>query len=555
MPDPIIADTPFGETPAWPPSPARLDRELDAQNNAIINVDWSLDKISLTTDVQGLLPLSNIASNTGPYLLGSTATGSPVRITIGSNVTLSGDTLSAATSGGAGSGDFSTNTSTSVVNEIVLFSNTGGKQGKRSTGTGVCQLVAGVLNVAAVPLVGNVTGTLPAANMPALTGAVTSTVGTVATTIAPLAVTNAMLAGGITASNLVGSDINTLGTITAGNWAATPIPVAYGGTGSSSVAAARAALGLQSLTNVGDVDYTVLTTDNTVSLNAFLTAVRTWTLPQASTVNDGTVIKITDSVAGVSATNYVQIAPFAGDTISGSASSFILNKSYGVITLTKSKSTGWVVLATTSIIRRIFTSNQTYTTPVGIKAIFVEVIAGGGAGGGAAVSSSNLSVGGGGGGGGYGSVYLASPASSYLITVGPGGAGVSGSPGNNGSSTTFGAVCTALGGAGGAVLAAGTTVTAVVGGVGGGANVGDFFSFASSGSPGLRLSASTGVSGQGGAAALGIGGSNTPVIAPGSIAGNPGQQYGGGGSGAITTGAAAAGGAGSAGACFVTEYY
>ncbi len=44
------------------------------------------------------------------------------------------------------------------------------------------------------------------------------------------AVTNAMLAGAITASNLVGTDIATVGTITAGVWNGTKIDVAHGGT-------------------------------------------------------------------------------------------------------------------------------------------------------------------------------------------------------------------------------------------------------------------------------------------------------------------------------------
>jgi len=42
-------------------------------------------------------------------------------------------------------GDFSSNTSTSVDGEIVLFSGTAGKTGKRATGTGIAKLTAGVL--------------------------------------------------------------------------------------------------------------------------------------------------------------------------------------------------------------------------------------------------------------------------------------------------------------------------------------------------------------------------------------------------------------------------
>lgn len=53
-------------------------------------------------------------------------------------------------SGAAGSGDFSSNTSTSVDSEVVLFSGTGGKLGKRATGTGVAHLASGVLSASAV---------------------------------------------------------------------------------------------------------------------------------------------------------------------------------------------------------------------------------------------------------------------------------------------------------------------------------------------------------------------------------------------------------------------
>ena len=51
------------------------------------------------------------------------------------------------------------------------------------------------------------------------------------------AVTNAMLAGSITAANLVGTDIATLGTITAGTWHGSVVAPAYGGTGIANNAA------------------------------------------------------------------------------------------------------------------------------------------------------------------------------------------------------------------------------------------------------------------------------------------------------------------------------
>lgn len=49
---------------------------------------------------------------------------------------------------GAGAGDFSSNTATSVDGEIVLFSGTGGKTGKRATTTGLLKAASGVLSAA-----------------------------------------------------------------------------------------------------------------------------------------------------------------------------------------------------------------------------------------------------------------------------------------------------------------------------------------------------------------------------------------------------------------------
>ena len=48
---------------------------------------------------------------------------------------------------GAGGGDFSSNTSTSVDGELVLFSGTAGKTGRRATSSGVAVLTSGVLGV------------------------------------------------------------------------------------------------------------------------------------------------------------------------------------------------------------------------------------------------------------------------------------------------------------------------------------------------------------------------------------------------------------------------
>lgn len=50
---------------------------------------------------------------------------------------------------GAGTGDFSSNTASSVDGEMVLFSGAGGKTGKRATATGILKAASGVLSAAA----------------------------------------------------------------------------------------------------------------------------------------------------------------------------------------------------------------------------------------------------------------------------------------------------------------------------------------------------------------------------------------------------------------------
>lgn len=51
----------------------------------------------------------------------------------------------------AGSGDVSSNTATSVVDEVVLFTDTTGKSIKRATGSGIAKLTSGVLSVVTAP--------------------------------------------------------------------------------------------------------------------------------------------------------------------------------------------------------------------------------------------------------------------------------------------------------------------------------------------------------------------------------------------------------------------
>lgn len=64
---------------------------------------------------------------------------------------LKADATWAVPAGGGGGGDFSSNTSSSVDGEVVLFSGTGGKTGKRATGSGIAILTSGVLSVTSAP--------------------------------------------------------------------------------------------------------------------------------------------------------------------------------------------------------------------------------------------------------------------------------------------------------------------------------------------------------------------------------------------------------------------
>lgn len=94
------------------------------------------------------------------------------------------------------------------------------------------------------------------------------------TAIGALKVTNAMLAGSIAASKLIGTDIATVGTITAGTWNGTIISGVFGGTGINN--------GTGTLSFTGNNAYT-LTGGGTISMGGF-----TLTVPATGTAVLGT---------------------------------------------------------------------------------------------------------------------------------------------------------------------------------------------------------------------------------------------------------------------------
>jgi hypothetical protein len=210
---------------------------------------------------------------------------------------------------------------------------------------------------------------------------------------------------------------------------------------------------------------------------------------------------------------------------------------------------------------RVLTSGTSYVPSTGTRAIYVECLGGGGQGGGAATSSSTVSLGGGGGGGAYAAKLLTGAAvknpTTYAIGAG-GTTGTAGNAGQAGGDTTWDTnVVVAKGGAGGAVLAAGSTAVMQAGANGGAqaSCTGDLAIGGEPGGMGQRTSGTTYLyAGNGGCSALGgapgVGAINSTAGATGQAALN----YGSGGAGAATLATAAAGGAGTNGFIRVWEF-
>lgn len=118
----------------------------------------------------------------------------------------------------------------------------------------------------------------------------------------------------------------------------------------------------------------------------------------------------------------------------------------------------WATIASSGGLLAVttFTGNGTWNKSTNNPSkIMVMAVGGGGAGGG--TNTTNPCGATGGEAGAVNWAYTASPASSYSITIGAGGTGVVGGTGNTGSSTTVGALLTALGGYGGKLLEAAST--------------------------------------------------------------------------------------------------
>lgn len=266
----------------------------------------------------------------------------------------------------------------------VLYNNSGILGGYAVSGTGSVAMTANpvftapnlgtpsavtLTNGTGLPASG-LTGTLQAAQFPALTGDVTTTAGSLATTIGAGKVTNSMLTGSITASKLVGTDISTVGTVTAGTWQASVVGVSYGGTGGSTPSGTlldniTGFSGTGFLTRTGAGAYAFQSATNGIT-NSNLAQAGAATLkgnPTGSTANvsDFTIQGLTARGAPDAANDKLPIYDNAAGTIKYVTPAQIAGASSGTVTsVTCNGGTTVITTSGTCASRELLAANRTY---------------------------------------------------------------------------------------------------------------------------------------------------------------------------------------------------
>lgn len=207
----------------------------------------------------------------------------------------------------------------------------------------------------------------------------------------------------------------------------------------------------------GNADYVIQPGDRVVALTAAFTAPRVFTLPSASAVPAGASLVIIDEAGAISATNTLTVQRAGSDTISG-ASLVLLTTARGFLALVSDGATRWTLASAPyrGPSHQIFTTSGTFhksTLPSGVTHVVVHVTGAGGGGGGGHTGLASRGTGGGGGGYALRRLMVASLADNETVTVGAGGAGGNaGVPGTNGAvggSSSFGTHVSAGGGSGG----------------------------------------------------------------------------------------------------------
>lgn len=234
---------------------------------------------------------------------------------------------------------------------------------------------------------------------------------------------------------------------------------------------------------------------------------------------------------------------------------FIVSTGFGVNSFQFSATSGGVSINTSGSQSGVQTGTPVYVPTSGMLHCIIECWGGGGAGGGALSSAGNQCSGGGGGAGSY-SLKLSNSGTvgaSQVVTIGPGGTGVSNGNGNAGGDTSVGTICIGKGGFGG--LAASGASAVGIAGPGGATGTGDTTSVGMGGSYGQGFNTVnfSAISGFGGSTSRGGNGLSIFGTGTGNAA-TANSGSGGGGGESANSATASTGGAGGSGYAIITEF-